>query len=200
MGKYGRISINDCFSHMQEEEKNNYFNKTATEYFQYIFQSNEFQESLKRLEREDWIYLFEKLYLVTFKSLQEEKSSIAMDGVLYLFSKLGYILTKKGTSANNEFYKLLQVSQATFLERKVNDDLLLGLETVMDSGDEEQLETLLKQHEEASAFRIHRDYLYQEDDIAGEGELTSGEITAINCVNRSYEREKRLVLKYKNML
>lgn len=200
MGKYGSISIKECLSNMTKEESRVYFNKNATEYYIYITQSNEFQESLERLEEKDWIYLFEKLYLVTYKSLKEEKSHIVMDGVLYLFSKLGYLLTKKGSTSNNEFYKLLQVSQTPFLERRINNDLLLGLETVMNSGDEEQLDTLLKQHKEASEFRSHRDYLYEEDEIAEDGELTSSEIAAINCLNRSYQREKTLVLKYKNMV
>ena len=192
----GRVKIINCMKHMEEEEKEYYQTHNSTEYFQYITESAQFQESFNRLENEDWYYLFEKLYLVTYKALNEEKNYLALDGVLYLFSKIGLFLSKKGTSSYHEFYKLLKVSQAPFLEKRVNDDLLYGLEIVMRYRDEEYLDILLRQHQEASVFRNHRDYLYQQDDLAKNGELPTGEIVAINCIERSYQREKELVLKY----
>ena len=75
-----------------------------------------------------WKYLFEKLYLVTYKSLLEENKHYALDGVLYLFCKIGMFFTKKGTFMYNEYYKMFQMSQSVFRTREVNDDLLLGLE------------------------------------------------------------------------
>ncbi len=191
-----RLMIIDCMDHMSSEEKNYYQEHNASEYFYYIYGTKQFQESLKRLGKDDLIYLFEKFYLVTYKSLNEEKDNVLLDRVLYLISRMGVFFTKKGTPMYNEFYKLLQISQATFLEKRVNDDLLLGLELVMGSCEEKDFNILLGQHQEASVFRNHRDYLYEEDAKAKDGELPEGEIIAINCFNRSYQREKELVLKY----
>lgn len=194
------LHLTECLEHMTEDEKKIYEEKSANEFFRYISSSNSFQEAVNRLEEDDWKYLFEKLYLVTYKSLFEENTVHIFDGVLTLFCKIGMMFSQKGTPEYNEYYKMLQMSQSVSRTKEVNDDLLFGLEKLVNSSDEKFLEILLQQHEEACLLRSHRDYLYEQDLKSQDGELSSEEIVAINCFNRSYEREKELVLKYKNVL
>ena len=100
------------------------------------------------------------------------------------------MFSKKGTPEYNEYYKMLQMGQSILRTKEVNDDLLLGLEKLVNSSDERVLEILLDQHEEACSFRTHRDFFYEEDLKSQDGELSMDEVIAINCFNRSYEREK----------
>ena len=190
------MRLNDCMNHMDTEERIIYEEKSATDYFRYLYGTEKFQQAMENLENDDWIYLFEKLYLVNYKSLGEEESHVALDGVLYIFCRLGTFFTRKDTPMYNEFYKMLQLSRSVFRVRQVNDDLLFGLETVMNSLDEEDLSILLSQHEEACRVRNNRDYMIREDAKSRNGVLSSGQITAINSFNRSFDREKRLVFKY----
>lgn len=191
------IRRKDCMEHMEDEERIIYQEKSATDYFRYLYDTERFQKAMERLDDDDWNYLFEKLYLVNYKALGEEESHVALDGALYLFCKLGTFLTRKDTPMYNEFYKMFQLSRSVFRLRQVNDDLLFGLEWVLESLDERNLGILLSQHEEACRVRNNRDYMVREDAKSPDGVLSTGQIVAINSFNRSFEKEKRLVLKYK---
>ena len=194
------IKLEDCIENMSDEEKGIYYNESASNYFLYLKNSSSFQSAFERLEEEDWIYLFEKFYLVTYKAMSEEASSKILDGIFYLYRKLGMLLSKKGSPNYNDHYRSFQMIQSVFRDREVNDDLLKALEETMASQDEEDLRILFFQHEEACLLRKHRNYMYEEEIKAHAGILTGGEIAAINCFNRSYEREKRLVLERGNVL
>lgn len=191
------IKLKDCIEHMSDEEKDVYHNENANDYFSYLKNSSSFKIAFEKLEEDDWIYLFEKFYLITYKAMSEETSIKSHDGFFYLFSKLGMLLHEKGSSTYNSYYRVSQIIKSYYYDRRINDDLLKTLEDTMISHDEEDLMILLSQHEEASRFRNYRNSMYYEVHNSEPGNLTPEIMKAIDCLNNSYEKEKKLVLRYK---
>lgn len=200
------IQLEDCKAHMTDDERNIFEEKTATDFFRYIYDSPKFQEILSKFQPNnkinegEWLYLFEKLYLVTYKSLQEEVHPRLFDRITYLLSKVGTVIFSKDTQEYNDFYKSMEIIRSYYRNIEVDDDLLRMQTEIMTTRSVEDLETLLKVHKEACVFRNNRDYMYHEEEKSKDGELSYTQRAAINSFNRSYEREKELVLKYDNML
>ena len=94
----------------------------------------------------------------------------------------------------------METIRSIYRNKKVDDDLLRIQAELMTTRSIEDMEILLQVHREACILRNNRDYMYHEEEKLNEGELSYSEIAAINSFNRSYEREKELVLKYDNML
>ena len=195
------IKLKDCLNYMTEEEKEIYQNKKTNDYFHYIYyEDKKFDKALKTLGPQDWLYIFQKLYLITYKAMQEEEKLKVSDGATFLYSQLGLMFTKEEDPKYQEYYKMHEISQGVFRSREVNDDLLLGLEKTMMTKDKDDLYVLLQQHQIACFLRNNRDYLQKESEKSSPECLSGGERTAINCFNRNYEKEKKLVLRYKSML
>ena len=200
------IKLEDCKKHMNENEAEIYYNKTATEFFRYIYETERFQEIIDNMKpqtdisEEDWLYLFEKLYLVTYKSLREEASPRLSDSLIYLISKIGVTIFPKDNPKYKEYYKDLEIIRSVYRNRKVDDDLLRILTEVMETKDIDDMNLLLQLHQEVCILRNNRDYLYRESLKSQDGVISVGERTAINSFNRSYEREKELVLTRDSML
>ncbi len=200
------IQLEYCKAHMTDEERTIFEEKTATDFFRYIYDLPKFQEILSKLQPNnkinegEWLYLFEKLYLVTYKSLQEEVHPRLFDRITYLLSKVGTVIFSKDTQEYNDFYKSMETIRSYYRNREVDDDLLRIQTEIMTTRSIEDMVTLLRVHKEACIFRNNRDYMYHEEEKSKDGELSHTQRAAINSFNRSYEREKELVLKYDNML
>lgn len=195
--------LQQCISNMKEEESKLYQDSTATSFFNYIYNSEEFQNILAKMvpnetiTEEEWTFLFEKLYLVTNKAKSEEGTPKLLDGIMYLISRLGTKVFPKDSPQYNDYYKDYEVIRSLYRTKEVNDFLLQALTETMNSRSQDDFTVLLKMHQEAILMRNRRDYMYEETLKSSEGELTTSEIVAINTFNRSYEREKKLVLEYK---
>lgn len=191
---------------MSDEEREIFLEQSATEYFHYIYNQKTFQSLLKRLDsnemllEEDWDFLLEKFYLIICKAISEETKVDFIDKILSLVCKMVVRFGKENTKIYNECYKLLEYVSMMKKEKEINQDLFTGYDTILNDKRKESVHVHLKQQEEASIYRANRDYYLQEYQKASSGVITNGERMAINSFNRSYMREKELVLSYRNMI
>ena len=196
------MRIQEIVSKLSEEEKMKYIDSTASEYFRDFYYSKEFScvlnklNSNEKLTEEEWQFLMEKLYLVTYKATLEEERLNFIDKINYIINRIGAKVFKKG-KIHNECVKILTFLESAKLEKEINDDLTNGFERVEKNKSEDDLDILLKQHREAVIFRNNQDSfvkLYRYGQI---GIMTNCEIIYMDCMDRSFIREKELVKEYK---
>ena len=198
------MELEEMINNLDNKELEIFLMGNTNDYYRYIKSLPEYQEILLKLDNntclsdEEWKYLFDKLYLVTCKSIGEEYDYKVGDRIICALTKCLLAISKKRTPVYNEAYKLVQYIESIRKNIEIDEDLLFGLELTKEKCSEEYLDILLRQHEEAEIFRGNKNSFYKQYDESIDGRLSGKEIVSINSFNRGYERERELVLKYTN--
>ena len=196
------MRLQNLMKNLTKEEKIIFYTEDANHYYRYVKNSDCFSQLNKKLEsdgkltEEEWDYLLNRLYLVTCKAIGEEDDITISEKLIYLISKLGYIISKKNSSLYNEAYKIMEYIGGIKKAQDINDDLLYGYDMVVDTHDEGYLDILIRQHEAAEIFRGNKSFFEREYVNSKDGKISDNEKIAINSFNRGYDSEKKLVLKY----
>ena len=196
------MEIQEIVRKLDENEKMKYIDSTASEYFRDVYYSKEFScvltklDSKERLTNDEWQYLLEKLYLVTYKAVLEEDNLSIMDKINFVINRVGTKVFKKG-KIHNECVKMLAFLESIRLEKDINIDLVNGLERIENNKNETDLDVLLRQHREAVIFRNNQDAFIDSYKSGITGIMTSDEELYMDCMDRAYIREKELVKEYK---
>lgn len=186
---------------LSKEEKELYDSQTASEYFRSLYYSQTFIKIFKKmnttenLSEDDWIYLIERLALVTYKAVLEEDSVSFTDRIRYIINSIGVKVFKSG-KMHNECEKMIKFIDSIAREGEINEDLLFGLELVDDTRSEAELDTLLNQHREAAIYRDNQDAFIDSYKDSSYGSLSNNDTVYINCMERAYFRVKELVKEY----
>ena len=187
---------------LSNNEKMMYVDSTANEYFRNIYYSEKFTfiisklDSKEKLTDEEWTYLINRLFMVTYKATLEEEELTAFDKINYLINKIGVKVFKKG-KIHNECVKLLAFLESVKLEEEINTDLSNGLERLEMSKSDIDLDILLRQHREAVIFRDCQDAFLDSYKEGKTGIMTDNDLLYMDSMDRSYIREKELVKEYK---
>ncbi|MBR5370051.1 MAG: hypothetical protein IK137_01970 [Bacilli bacterium] len=196
------MNIHDIIEKLDDSEKLMYTENTASSYFRNIYYSKKFSSILGKLDSKDklsddeWQYLFERLYVVTYKAIQEEDSLSIVDKVNYVINRIGTKLIRKG-KVHNESVKMLAFLESIKLECEINRDLTYGFDRVKTSRSETDLDILLKQHRESAVFRDNQDAFIDSYKVGQPGVMTNDDMLYMDCMDRAYIREKELVKEYK---
>lgn len=196
------MDLDKIFDEMSEEEKQNYFNKNAMEYYQYIKQMPLFTtiesklNSQEKLNDEEWNYILSKLFLVFVRSLGEENRIGLAGKIVLLFSKLNMKVLKQNSPLYNRVYKIMQLMTSKQQEAEINDDIYDGICVVSYLKNEENLEKLLEQYNITNQFRESKDAFFHETQTTPFEEISTNEKLYIHAFNHAYEEEKKLVKKY----
>lgn len=200
MGKVMNMEM--ATADLSNDEKLKYIDSTANQYFRTIYYSKEFSnivsklDSKEKLTEEEWTYLINRLFMVTYKANLEEDPFNSLDKINYLINKIGVKIFKKG-KIHNECVKMLAFLESVKLEEEINNDLFNGLERAEKSKNDTDLDILLRQHREAVIFRDNQDAFLDSYKESKMGYMTDDEILYIDCMDRAYIREKNLVKEYK---
>lgn len=198
-----RFDLKEIIDEFDEEEKEKYFIESSSKYFRYLYSTSKFEKILFKLDNDyiinedEWMFLFKRFFAVTCKAIEENEKLSFLDKVIYMFSKIGYSLSKMDTKLYNECYKMIQYIESIKMNNEINSDLLFGLEKVGSGRDYKELNILLKQHNEACTYREYKDMFFESYNKSGNSNITYEERIAINSFGRSYAKEKELVKKYK---
>jgi hypothetical protein len=141
--------------------------------------------------------LFKRLFAVTCKAIQENEKLTFIDKIIYLFSRIGFNMSKLDSKAYNECYKMMEYIESIKMNKDINEDLLKGLEIVGNGRDYKNLDILLKQHNEACTYREYKDMFFDSYKKSENSRISYEERIAINSFTRSYAKEKELVKRYK---
>lgn len=196
------MDLDVIFQSMSEEEKQEYFTKNTIDYYKYIESLPEFinmKEKLNKKEKltdREWEFILSRLFLVFSHSLEEE-NRIGLAGELFLFlSKLNMKVLKKNSASYNRLYKWMQCIISSQQDSTINEDLLDGICIVNARKEEEDLENLLKQYQEANRFKENKKAFLKEYQTTSMNELSNNEKLYIHAYNDAYEKEKKLVKEY----
>lgn len=195
------MNIHDIIEKLDESEKLMYIESTASSYFRTIYYSKKFSsivgklDSKDKLTEDEWQYLFERLYMVTYKAVQEEDSLSVVDRVNYVINRIGAKVFRKG-KVHNECVKMLAFLESIKLECEINRDLTKGFDRLEISRKETDLDILLKQHREAAMFRDNQDAFIDSYKVGQPGVMTNDDMLYMDCMDRAYIREKELVKEY----
>ena len=196
------MDIHAIIDKLDESEKMMYIDSSASSYFRATYYSKRFSSIVSKLDtsekltNEEWEYLIEKLYLVTYKAIMEEDSLDIGDKLFYAISKIGAKVFKNG-KIHNECIKMLAFVESLDLEKDINEDLSNGLERIEKSKSKDDLSILLRQHREAVIFRDKQDEFINSYRDSRAGHMTEDEMFCMYSISRSYNREKELVKEYK---
>ena len=198
------MELNKIIDKLDDNEKKIYWNHTASEYFRNIYYSRKFSPILKKLNTQEkltddeWNFLVDRLFLVTCKAVSEEDNVQLKDKLIYALCKIGLKFSSDNSYIYNECYKMVEFINSITMEKDINNDLVVGLNLVNNSNnDDTLLNELLQQHREALVFRDNQDCFYEAYEDSYKGHITESERGYINSMNRSYIREKNLVNKSK---
>ena len=186
---------------LSEDELKRYNSQTASEYFRDLYYSENFIKIIKKIDKDeklsedDWQYLTDRLFLVTYKAIQEEDSIKLADRISYILNSICIKVFKNG-KMHNECEKMIKFIDSINHEKEINEYLLSGLETVNDSRSQTELNILLKQHREAGIFRDNQDAFIDSYKESSLGRMSNQDIVNMNCMDRAYFRLKELVKKY----
>ncbi len=196
------MDIDEIINSLSNDEKKRFNEHTASEYFRSLYYSEKFIMIMKKmnnvnekLSEDDWNYIIDKLFLVTYKAILEEDSVKFIDKIKYIFNRICLKVFKDG-KIHNECTKMIKFIDSINYEDEINEDLLYGLEIVDDVRSEYKLSILLKQHREAAIFRDTQDTFIDSYKESTTGSMTSQDIVNINCMDRAYFRLKELVKEY----
>jgi len=183
---------------MSEEERECYLKTSATEYYHFLDNRPEFHTIIDKVENSiklseaEWSYIFTKLYLISCRALLEEGKLDFMDYVFYLLSKLGLKVAKKNQSLYYECYKMVQFVQSIQKGKEINVDLLNGIDYVMETSQESDLNILLQQYKEANIFRDNQDAYMKAYQDSISGEISVSERMYSHAFQNAYDREQIL--------
>ncbi len=191
---------------MDKEELDLAVEGSCREYFEYLLDSNEFKTVLNKIDSdqelkdEDWLYILERLKIVAYKSLSESEKNDSGDKLYSLICRIGMKIFKEDTSIYNECLKMYKYLDFIKKRREIDKDLLDGYDIVSDNRDENSLSILINQHREANIFRNSSSFYEKLFEESSAGVISSDERVYMNATTYSYEREKELVKKYKDVI
>ena len=197
------FDLKEIIDEFDEEEKEKYFIESSSKYFRYLYSTPKFNGIISKLDNnyvikeDEWMFLFKRFFAVTCKAMEENEKLSFLDKIIYMFSKIGYKISKMDTKLYNECYKMIQYIESIKMNNDINSDLLFGLERVGTGRDYKVLNTLLKQHIEASTYREYKDMFFESYKKSDSDRISYDERIAINSFGRSYIKEKELVKRYK---
>ena len=186
------MKVKKIVAQLDENERKMYFNLSASEYLNNVYHSREFSPILKKLNTkekltiEEWEYLVNRLFLVTFKALSEEDK----------ISKIGLKICRKDMPLYNECFKMIRFIDSIDQEIDINMDLVEGLDRVRRSGEDTNLNLLLQQHREAASFRDNKTSFTESYKVSDKSDITDDERKYMAAMISSYNREKSLVKEY----
>ena len=195
------MDFDSIIEKMNDEELKQYNSQTASEYFRSLYYSEDFIKIIKkmnkgeRISEDDWVYLTDKLFLVTYKAIQEEDSVKLTDRIRYALNNICIRVFKNG-KMHNECEKMIKFIDSINHEKEINEYLLSGLESVCDSRSQTELDILLNQHREAGLFRDNQDAFMDSYKESIAGSISNQDIVNMNRMDRAYFRLKELVKKY----
>ena len=196
------MDINDSLNNVLEEEKEYFYKKSSSEFFEYIKNSDEYKSVEKKLQigekltKEDWEYIISRLFLVYARALPDEVRNDLSGKLLLLLTKINMKLFKNDEEIYNTNYKTNELFHVCDLDVKVNDFLRQGLLQVVLFKKEEDLACLLEQYEIANQFRNSKDSFIDSFHKTSIDEITNNEKLFIHAYHHAYEKEKQLVKRY----
>lgn len=194
--KLQRIITNE-----NETEKIKYINGTANDFFKDSYNSEKFHSIVDKLNSKDkltedeWVYLIEKLYIVTYKAILEEDELSILDNINYIINKL-YVKIFKNGKIHDECIKMLAFIECIKFEKEINSDLSKYLEQIKKDRNEEDLDILIRQHIEALIFRDNQDAFLDSYRNGEVGIMTANDKLYMDSMNKAFIREKGLVKEY----
>lgn len=194
--KLQRIITNE-----NETEKIKYINGTANDFFKDSYNSEKFHSIVDKLNSKDkltedeWVYLIEKLYIVTYKAILEEDELSILDNINYIINKL-YVKIFKNGKIHDECIKMLAFIECIKFEKEINSDLSKYLEQIKKDKNEEDLDILIRQHIEALIFRDNQDAFLDSYRNGEVGIMTANDKLYMDSMNKAFIREKGLVKEY----
>ena len=200
------MDLTELVEQMSDEERFVFENENASHYFNYIKKSDTYMSILAKLDGEgkletcEWEYLFQKLFVVSCKAMMEEMKPSFVDSIIYLFSRFGMMIGSKDSRLYNECFKMVEYITSMKKGKDINKDLFYGLEVVGSSKEKDDLDILLQQHHEATVFRDNFEAFMKAYENSNDGVVSINERLCINSYNQAYEREKKLVLQYENVI
>ena len=210
MEKVVNTTYEDLFLGFAEDERDLFFNSNATTFFKYIYESDYFQNILKKINSSDclsddeWKYVLERLFYISVKSESEyEVDKLDFkDRIIQLFCRVGMFFTSEDSGLYNEFYKMREFLDSFRKLRSISNDLYNAYELVDSERDVKLLKLLIEHNLVCCDFRDFRQkfmdvYDYHNHHSLDETGLVAGdERSNINLMNRAYDKAKKLVLKY----
>ena len=195
------MDIEKLINGMSKEEKKIYLGTSASDYFYHVYKDGDspLKEKLEKsdkLNEEEWKEVLEKLFLITTKALAEEERIFILDSLYYAICKILKTFSFKDSAFYNECLKYVYYLWGMRKEKSINKDLVRGLSILKYSHEEQDLDILLRQHEEAAIFRDLKAYLDQEYNASSVGFISSEQKMYANSMKRSFYREKDLSKKY----
>ncbi len=196
------MKVKKIVAQLDENERKMYFNLSASEYLNNVYHSREFSPILKKLNTkekltiEEWEYLVNRLFLVTFRALSEEDKITSGDKIRYAISKIGLKVSRKDMPLYNECFKMIRFIDSIDQEIDINMDLVEGLDRVRRSGEDTNLNLLLQQHREAASFRSSKTSFIESYKVSDKSDITADERKYMAAMISSYNREKSLVKEY----
>lgn len=197
-----KLDLVQIVDEMDEEEKSIFENKNTNAYFNYVYNSASFKSILGKIDSNEeisdseWIYLLKRLFVVSCRAMQEEDRIDLSYKLLDIVSKIGIKVCKKGTKAYDEFNVMTNYINSIRLNREINRDLINSLKETWASKKNNDLKTLLKQHNAAYNFRDCKDKFYSEYSENGLSGISSSARMSFNSLERFYQYEKELVKTY----
>lgn len=194
--KLQRIITNET-----ETEKIKCINGTANDFFKDSYNSEKFHSivdklnSKDKLTEEEWVYLIEKLYIVTYKAILEEDKLSILDNINYIINKLCVKIFKNG-KIHDECIKMLAFIECIKFEKEINSDLSKYLEQIKKDKNEEYLDILIRQHIEALIFRDNQDAFLDSYRNGEVGIMTANDKLYMDSMSKAFIREKDLVKEY----
>ena len=211
--------IDDLFLTLDSEEMELYKNVSANAFFKYVYNSEMFQNILKKLDTseklndEEWRYILGRLFLVTSRSTAEyENNKLDIkDKLLKIICRIGMFFSRTDSGWYNEFYKMFEFMSSFKKLKLVSSDLYGCFLLVDDEKDEELLKIYIDQHKDAYDFRKYRSAFmdcFNENNQKALADVEAGmvdrevgtvagdERSNINMMNRAYDEAKNLVLRY----
>ena len=195
--------LNEIIDDMDNEEKEKYFMESSSKYFRYLYTSKKFESILDKLDNnciideDEWLFLFKRFFAVTCKAMEENEKLSFIDKVIYMFSKIGFKISKLDSKLYNECYKMIEYIKSIKMNKDINSDLIHGLEKVGTGRDYKKLDILLKQHTVACTYREYKDMFYEYYKKSNNSNMSYEERISISAFHRQYKNEKELVKKYK---
>ncbi len=191
---------------MDKEELDIAVEGNCREYYDYLLANDKFNNIINKIDskeellEEDWLYIIERLKILNYKSLEEEDKIDLGDRFYSLICRIGMTVFKTDSGIYNECLKMYKLIEFMKDRTIINKDLFDGFDIVLDNMDEESLGILLQQHKEAHIFRNNSKYYDELFEESISGIISPLERIQMNAATYSYEREKELVKKYKNVI
>ncbi len=176
------------------------------EYYDYLFADDTFLNVIEKvkgkeeLSEEEWLYILERLFIIRYKSVQDEEKIDFKDKFNSLICRIGMKIFKDDSGLYNECLKMYKLIEFMKNEKEINKDLYNGYEIVKDNKDIESLNILINQYIEANIFKSNSSFYEELFEESTSGIISTSERTQMNASTYSYNREKELVKRYQNVI